>query len=400
MCNSPIAFDSELLIWYNSAMGKELGSHDLQIAQAYREMNKIARQRMRLEDRYGSNTLVADIPFPHSYHFTNDYVATRQTNPAMQELVRLTAEKPGIYRLRNSGVTYHPNSATPETPFVCHFDFPLEDGGVFMSRVTTSEVVINPNKELDEFKLEIQKDSSPIIHVWGSYAVNVCRESCCNGEECRYTSFNVPLPEKTHVLDPIAEFLKTHDDLKDVNIDELDEGTRAALLREVAKRYFSTEVGNLDKYKDDYTIFEPIKRLGVITLSPVVARFDWRDEATGFDMRKYDRYLDVHIPYDIANLGLTQIVGRTHKTFEMAADYIQLHNLRTKYILGMTYEKMARLTERLGFRTFEVLLPDTVKAWSEEDFRENNPRGKRGVEMGRILVAFQETDRFLERFAA
>ena len=140
---------------------------------------------------------------------------------------------------------------------------------------------------------------------------------------------------------------------------EMLHGPDDALTHEIAEKILAKaeikdRVGELATYADDVTVYQELKRLGVFVVRDAISAIDYEDETTGFSIRKGDRYLDLHVPPVPKELRSRQAV---ETSLDLITQYIKTHQLNPKYIMGITYERMATLAERqFGFT---VAYPDT-----------------------------------------
>lgn len=163
---------------------------------------------------------------------------------------------------------------------------------------------------------------------------------------------------------------------------------------------FSTKNEDINRYRDDPTVFESVKRLGLFTVSPVVAPIEWIDPQAQFELRKFDRYLDLHMPGEIDTAAGMSLLPDARKSFELIADYVLIHNLPVKYVVGVTFEKLGLAAKLFSFSTFVLPLSQGVYRYFEEEYKQNHPRGLQGKPMGDVIVLYQTTAEFLDRFGS
>lgn len=183
-----------------------------------------------------------------------------------------------------------------------------------------------------------------------------------------------------------ADFSRLSREASDPQVREI-----AAVLRE--KFELKSRIDQMQMYQDDIGVYQQMKRLGLM----MVLDQTWKheplaDKETGFALLPDDKYLDIHIPpVTEENKNFEQITA----SFGLVAQYIWEHNLQPKYVLGITYHRLARISRRYGFELINLPLPAEITASIAQVY-------KRFVsdkdDMGGIYLCFQETDKFVGRF--
>ena len=104
-------------------------------------------------------------------------------------------------------------------------------------------------------------------------------------------------------------------------------------------------IEEIHRHRDDTTMYQPWKQLGIFIVVDAASKIDWQDES-GLEIRKGDKVLDIHLPtLNPKEKTLTQ----TTASLKMVATYIQDQKLDPKYIMGVTWEKLANASRRQGF---------------------------------------------------
>lgn len=156
-------------------------------------------------------------------------------------------------------------------------------------------------------------------------------------------------------------------------------------------------IDEIHQFRDDPTVYQNWKQLGLFIVVDHTSRIDWKDEQAGFEINKGDRILDIHLPP--VPKGQNTLSNVTH-SMQLIAEYIQRQELDVKYLVGATFEKLARVSIRQGFTVIEPQLPDDVRRGVENVYRRFNDRGINADSMGRVLLCYQPTNQFLQRYLA
>lgn len=173
-----------------------------------------------------------------------------------------------------------------------------------------------------------------------------------------------------------------------------DELSREILEKILGKLDIKDRVEELDATRDDPTIYGTWKRLGIFVVIDRASEIDWNDSDSNFEVKKGERVLDIHLPPVSKDKLSPQSV---RSSLEQIAQYIFTHNLNPKYVMGVTFERLAKVSQRQGFSVVEPVLPDHIRHGVERVYERfgHNGTSKRG--MGKILLCYQQTSQFLER---
>lgn len=175
--------------------------------------------------------------------------------------------------------------------------------------------------------------------------------------------------------------------------------TRDALSYEVAvkileKLDIKDRIEEIQRHKDDPTIYQPWKQLGLFIVVDHTSRINWKDEGSGFEIKEGDKILDIHLPP--VPEGQNTFVNVT-RSMQLIAEYIARQNLDVKYLVGATFEKLSRVSRRQGFTVVDPQLPEDVKRGVERVYRRFGEHINE-KSMGRILLCYQPTGQFLQRY--
>ncbi|MFC1749076.1 hypothetical protein ACFL2V_09750 [Pseudomonadota bacterium] len=175
-----------------------------------------------------------------------------------------------------------------------------------------------------------------------------------------------------------------------------DELARELAEKGLEKIRIKDQVDDMQRHADDITIRQDMKRLGSIVVVEASSRFNAEDIVPGLTIQEGDSYLDLHIP-PLSDADKSP--NAIKHSFHLLADYIQYHEIDVEHIVGVSYERLARVSRRWGFDVVEVPLPEDIKRGVENVFRSFRDRVKVDKGMGEILLCYQRTEDFLGRFS-
>jgi hypothetical protein len=155
-------------------------------------------------------------------------------------------------------------------------------------------------------------------------------------------------------------------------------------------------VDDMDNHQDDIHVRQKMKRLGSLIIVENIAIFDIDDEASGLHIKKDEAYLDLHVP---PLEGEEKSLGTINHSFDLLAQYIRYHKLDHKYLIGVTYEKLAKVSRRYGFTVLEIKIPQEISAGVQRVYDRFRSEQNKELNMGKILMVFQETEKFLSKHA-
>ena len=170
--------------------------------------------------------------------------------------------------------------------------------------------------------------------------------------------------------------------------DPLSQEIAAKIL---TKLEIKDRVDSMIAHADDVDIYEEYKKLGIFVVRDAEATFDYEDKDTGLSLRKGDRYLDLHLPPVPEHLRSREALNNS---LDLVRQYIAAHNLQPKYLMGITYERLARLAERqFGFNVAYPSpnsLPESVVHGVERVYQGFTQAGLDGRDMGLPAIVFRE----------
>jgi hypothetical protein len=153
------------------------------------------------------------------------------------------------------------------------------------------------------------------------------------------------------------------------------------------------KIDDFTKFRDDPSVYQEWKKLGLLLVIDTKSRIDYvNGDDPNWNIKKGDSVLDIHLP-PVPKGKAT--LGNLRESMKLIAEYIRIHNLDSKFLIGVTFEKIAKISESFGFRVVEPKLPEKVKARIERVYDEFN---KSGSPMGKILFCYQPVGKFLERY--
>lgn len=152
--------------------------------------------------------------------------------------------------------------------------------------------------------------------------------------------------------------------------------------------HFQKETFSINRHKNDITVYQPIKALGLFTAMEETLLVE---EPTG-------EILTINtVRIDLPRVRPQQdLLPAVNESFTLLAKYIAYHQLDVDYIVGTTYEKLAKASQRWGFTIVEPLSKKTAQ--DVKTYYPDTPHGKEGKPMGEVLSCFQTKEEFLQRF--
>jgi hypothetical protein len=117
--------------------------------------------------------------------------------------------------------------------------------------------------------------------------------------------------------------------------------------------------GEIHFGESDPSIVEPIKRFGMFVITDQTALADWPFTDDEFSLSQGDRFLNVHMPPPIEGQPRPTL-AQAAEDYAHIADYIRQHDLPIKYILGITYQRLAVTGRRQNYTMFAVELPSVL----------------------------------------
>ena len=152
-------------------------------------------------------------------------------------------------------------------------------------------------------------------------------------------------------------------------------------------------IDDFTKFRDDTSVYQEWKKLGILLVINTKSLFDYvSGDGFDWDIKKGDSILDIHLP-PVPKGEAT--LGNLRRSMKLIAEYIRVQNLDSKFLVGVTFEEIAKVSKGFGFKIVEPELPEKVKKGVERVYRDFN---KSGRPMGKILLCYQPTNQFLERY--
>lgn len=171
---------------------------------------------------------------------------------------------------------------------------------------------------------------------------------------------------------------------------------REVLEKVLFKLGLKSDLEDAIRHADDTSRYQKMKKFGVLLVFDRQAKTEWKSTDGEFELRKGDSYIDVHLP-PVSKEKRVDLFTQAKHSFELLAHYIKEQNLDPKYVMGVTYEKLAGVARRYGFETLALDIPPDVRVGVERvyaRFRES----KEGESMGQISLCFQSKEDFIARF--
>ena len=205
--------------------------------------------------------------------------------------------------------------------------------------------------------------------------------------------------QERYELDPDTQLMH---EARDAAYNMLRDNPEDVMTREIAEKLIAKadikdRVRDLSDGADDVMLYQEFKRLGIFVVRDATATFDFKDEISGLSIKTSDSYLDLHLPPVSEDSRSRDAV---EDSLRMVAEYIAIHQLEAKYIMGITYEKMARLAKGFGFHMAipdPTLLPEGVVRGVEQVFERFTEAGQKGESVGVPAVVWLSTDELFDR---
>lgn len=178
----------------------------------------------------------------------------------------------------------------------------------------------------------------------------------------------------------------------------------------VARRMNIENQYRLRETLNDEKIYNPVKEFYPIPIVIVEEKsfFDYYDSATNFRLKKGDPYLSIHFGrrknpkrklFELITRK-RQLSGITNQHIVDAmtkiADYVSTNRekLPPRPIVGITYDQLAKVSEKYGFTVAKDSLPQEVKVNFMKAIKKDRKRGK----IKDVKLCFQSYDDLKARF--
>lgn len=144
---------------------------------------------------------------------------------------------------------------------------------------------------------------------------------------------------------------------------------------------------------------------GPVTIGPRKAPFEIKDASSQLEIRRGDKILCVHLltsrteDEKTSLQNVSEAFSDIASTMKAASSYPKdpFNPANFKAVIGITYEQLARITRRMGFKIAEA---KEVSWWEREKveiaYRVNIGKAT-GKPMGKVMVCYQSTEEFLQR---
>lgn len=187
-------------------------------------------------------------------------------------------------------------------------------------------------------------------------------------------------------------------------IDVIEEAAQEALKRsqtheiaaEMARKILrkiemKKQLEDLYAGANDALEYQEVKMLGIFVVRDAEAEFSYDDPNGDFSIAKGDRYLDLHIPPLSKGARNRETV---EESFSLITNYIDYHDLQPRYLMGVTYPRMAEFAHRrFGFDLSYPgpdSLPEEVVEGVRQVFDGLTEAGLNGKEFGLPVIAYKE----------
>lgn len=156
------------------------------------------------------------------------------------------------------------------------------------------------------------------------------------------------------------------------------------------------------EHKNDPTIYEETKRLGLLDVGLEEAGGDIIDARTGLYLKSGEEFINLSLEPVKKSINSIQDARKFHGDIVMSltltAQYLSLHELDATVVGSFTYQRMARLVEKYGFNNASQDLPKRDKRLARINYFASNPRYRRGIDPGEIVFIHQSKDQLIKRF--
>lgn len=188
----------------------------------------------------------------------------------------------------------------------------------------------------------------------------------------------------------------------EIIISSIVEGSESALTREIAQKFlekmaFKREIESMTIHGDDPQVYSRMKKLGLFIVIDRRSEHAMKSVDRDLDIEVGDELLDLHLP-PVDEATRENLFAEATRSFKLIAQYMEIHNLHPKYIIGITYNALARAARRYGFASKRIDLPAELVQPVERVYAESE-RGKRGDQLEHVAIIYQTGEAFTERFA-
>ncbi len=186
------------------------------------------------------------------------------------------------------------------------------------------------------------------------------------------------------------------------------EGLKYNMRREVGRRHTQGIIDSQQGAQDDPNIFnKDLKILGLFEVAESYSHIGVTDSKSGFKLMPEDKVIHLGLlPIEFSQnrmvLRRKEILEKAVHSLGLISKYIKTHNLQANYIVGITYDTMAKIATQLGFEIADgqVILPENLRNKLEQQYNVMTPRGWRGRPLGDLRVIYQSREDFLDRWGS
>lgn len=168
----------------------------------------------------------------------------------------------------------------------------------------------------------------------------------------------------------------------------------SGLLFELADEKNTDTIIELSSGTSEYNL---IKDFGPVLIEEVRAKFNYKDFETGFEIKRGQRYLRLHVIEKLsekmtASQKFEEATSEMVEAMSKVAEYIRKneHLLPENPMVGITRTGLAQLSKKLGFTVTKAALPESVKRLFHK-----TSKGRHGVSL-----CFQTYDAIVNRFSS
>ena len=145
----------------------------------------------------------------------------------------------------------------------------------------------------------------------------------------------------------------------------------------------------------DLTTYSPIKRVGMFVFVHQTAEVDWLYTDGAFQINAGDEYLNVHIPP--AEEGAVSLANVTNDYTRMA-EYTRDFLPNLKYLVGITYARLARTGKRQNYTSFPIDVPQELRAPMKAMYERYINVAQNGKPPGPTVLSYHTRKSFLDQF--
>lgn len=138
------------------------------------------------------------------------------------------------------------------------------------------------------------------------------------------------------------------------------------------------------------------KKFGIFWAVEAKAEMNMMDPESGFSLSEGDFYVELHLP-PVEQKDRT--LEKAKSSLESLAQYLDENSLTPKYVLGITYERLANASTRMGFEVIDPALPTDLRESVARFNRAAQREGLKDEPMGDLLLAYQDGETFLNTFS-